>query len=76
MKKFSVTSSRKYLMQYRILGNTGLKVSCIGYGCMGLTQSYPPYLPKNESRSGPAIHSQGAAKVSRSNWVKTRFFMR
>ena len=49
MKKFSVTSSRKYLMQYRILGNTGLKVSCIGYGCMGLTQSYPPYLPKNES---------------------------
>lgn len=24
-------------------------MSAIGYGCMGLTQSYPPYLPKNES---------------------------
>lgn len=35
-------------MRQRILGG-GLNVSAIGYGCMGLTQSYPPYLPKNES---------------------------
>lgn len=35
-------------MRHRMLGG-GLKVSALGYGCMGLTQSYPPYLPKNES---------------------------
>ena len=35
-------------MRQRILGG-GLNVSAIGYGCMGLPQSYPPYLPKNES---------------------------
>ena len=38
-------------MKYRTLGKHGLKVSAIGYGCMGLTQSYPPYLPKDESIS-------------------------
>ena len=36
-------------MKKRILGNNGLEVSSLGYGCMGLTQSYPPFLPKNES---------------------------
>lgn len=35
-------------MRKRMLGR-GLKVSALGYGCMGLTQSYPPYLPKNQS---------------------------
>lgn len=38
-------------MKYRTLGKQGLKVSSIGYGCMGLTQSYPPYLPEEESIS-------------------------
>ena len=38
-------------MKYRTLGEQGLKVSAIGYGCMGLTQSYPPYLPKDASIS-------------------------
>ncbi len=36
-------------MKTRVLGKSGLVVSAIGYGCMGLTQSYPPYLPKEES---------------------------
>lgn len=36
-------------MKKRTLGNNGLEVSSLGYGCMGLTQSYPPFLPKNES---------------------------
>ena len=38
-------------MKKRILGRSGLAVSSIGYGCMGLTQSYPPYLPKEESKA-------------------------
>lgn len=33
----------------RVLGRNGLKVSAIGLGCMGFTQSYPPYLPKEEA---------------------------
>lgn len=36
-------------MQKRRLGNGNLEVSALGYGCMGLTQSYPPFLPKEES---------------------------
>lgn len=36
-------------MEMRVLGKDGLKVSAIGLGCMGFTQSYPPYLPKNEA---------------------------
>lgn len=36
-------------MEMRVLGRNGLKVSAIGLGCMGLTQSYPPYLPKEEA---------------------------
>lgn len=33
-------------MKKRILGNNGLGVSSIGLGCMGITQSYPPYPSK------------------------------
>lgn len=36
-------------MKKRILGKNGLEVSAIGLGCMGFTQSYPPYLPKDEA---------------------------
>ena len=36
-------------MEMRVLGKNGLKVSAIGLGCMGFTQSYPPYLPKEEA---------------------------
>ncbi len=35
-------------MQTRTLGRS-MQVSCLGYGCMGLTQSYPPFLPKEDS---------------------------
>lgn len=35
-------------MKKRILGKN-LEVSAIGLGCMGFTQSYPPYLPKDEA---------------------------
>lgn len=36
-------------MEKRKLGKGGLEVSAIGLGCMGLTQSYPPFPEKIES---------------------------
>ena len=35
-------------MKKRVLGNN-LEVSAIGLGCMGFTQSYPPYPNKAEA---------------------------
>ncbi len=36
-------------MEKRILGKSGLEVSAVGLGCMGFTQSYPPYPEKGEA---------------------------
>ena len=36
-------------MKKRILGKSGLEVSAVGLGCMGFTQSYPPYPEKGEA---------------------------
>ncbi|WP_026111779.1 aldo/keto reductase [Winslowiella toletana] len=36
-------------MNTRYLGNARLKVSALGLGCMGFTQSYPPYISDDEA---------------------------
>jgi len=36
-------------MKKRTLGNSGLHVSAIGYGCMGLTGSYGPASGRQEA---------------------------
>lgn len=36
-------------MKTRVLGADGLEVSAVGLGCMGFTQSYPPYPDRKEA---------------------------
>lgn len=36
-------------MKKRVLGNSGLEVSALGFGCMGLSFGYGPALDKNEA---------------------------
>lgn len=36
-------------MKTRTLGKDGLKVSAVGLGCMGFTQSYPPYPDRKDA---------------------------
>lgn len=47
------TSIRRKNMEYRTLGKTGLKVSPLGLGCMGMSQSYGQ---GNEEESVATIH--------------------
>ena len=35
-------------MDKRTLGTSGLGVSAIGLGCMGLSQAFPPFPPKED----------------------------
>ena len=48
-------------MQQRELGNSGLKVSAIGFGCMGLNFSYGEALSKEAAITG---HSHAVAPES------------
>ena len=36
-------------MKYRTLGSSGLTVYPVGLGCMGLSQSYPPFPDRREA---------------------------
>ena len=36
-------------MKKRLLGKNKLEVSSVGLGFMGFSQSYPPYIPKDEA---------------------------
>lgn len=47
-KQFRLVKERGNHMLKRMLGNK-LTVSSVGLGCMGLSQSYPPFLPKEDS---------------------------
>ncbi len=38
-------------MKHRALGSSGLEVFAVGLGCMGLSQSYPPFPDKKEAVS-------------------------
>lgn len=37
-------------MQKRKLGNSGLEISALGFGCMGMSQSYGPAPPSDGPR--------------------------
>ena len=37
------------MMQKRKLGNSGLEVSALGFGCMGLSFGFGPATEKNEA---------------------------
>ena len=43
-------------MQKRKLGTEGLEVSCIGLGCMGMSQSYGRPEERDENESIKVIH--------------------
>jgi aryl-alcohol dehydrogenase-like predicted oxidoreductase len=44
-----IADAREVCMDTRYLGINRLEVSAVGLGCMGLTQSYPPFPERSES---------------------------
>ncbi len=48
-------------MQKRKLGNSGLEVSAIGLGCMGMTFSYVPF-PEKRRHDCSYAKSRGAGR--------------
>src|SRR5215216_621421 len=48
--------TRGEIMQKRTLGNSGLEVSAIGLGCMGMSQSYGTPEERDERESIATIH--------------------
>jgi aryl-alcohol dehydrogenase-like predicted oxidoreductase len=48
MNETSETSTTETGMQKRTLGRNGLEVSAIGFGAMGMSQSYGPVGPRDE----------------------------
>ena len=47
-------------MQNRLLGSSGMSVSEIGYGCMGLTWAYASAMSQPDKRSGAAVLNTAA----------------
>jgi aryl-alcohol dehydrogenase-like predicted oxidoreductase len=52
-------------MQKRTLGKSGLEVSALGYGCMGLSSAY-----------GPPVARQDGVKIIRTAFERGRDFLR
>jgi aryl-alcohol dehydrogenase-like predicted oxidoreductase len=49
------SQTRRKIMQKRKLGNSGLEVSSIGFGCMGMSHSYGP--PKDKKEMISLLHA-------------------
>ena len=56
-------------MKKRFLGHNKLEVSCIGLGCMGFTQSYPPFLEKKDSIATIRKAVEGSLKRLRTDHI-------
>ncbi len=56
-------------MKKRFLGQNKLEVSCIGLGCMGFTQSYPPFPEKKDSIATIRKAVEGSLKRLRTDHI-------
>ena len=45
-------------MQKRTLGNSGLEVSALGLGCMGMSVNYGPPENRQDMIGGTAVHKR------------------